>query len=440
MDTSNITENQSLLADSRQTHDSLSATSSGSTSRTSRRNHAFDNLRVFLTALVILHHTSIVYGGAGGWKIHSGCFPPESTILITFTAVDQTFFMALFFFLSGHFTRLQMVRRKWTRYTVLRSRLLRILLPAVLYTLLVPPTLYLMVWASGRGESDSVVTNVGSIYLSYWTHLRGINGPVWYLALVMVFDTIAVLLPRHSEYLPAQTIIQHKRFWTPIAWITVMLSSFAIRLVYPVGAIWTPLSLQLAYLPQYILAYSGGHLSVATGDIFILLPFQYSTRRPLRMLYRSITAVLLILGLTSIFEVEVLGFKFEELSKLSRGGWNFPALVYAVWNELGFALIGFSLVGAFIEYGNRQWTYGTLWLPRYSYGAYLLHPVTSVAIDLTVEALMGCPTGYKDSRHGFWPLFGPVLMTIVIGSMNIVTAWIAAWGFVSKIPLVQKII
>jgi acyltransferase-like protein len=439
MATSNITENQPLLRD-RQTNDSLPTTSSSSASRISRRNHAFDNLRVFLTALVILHHTAIVYGGAGGWNIRSGCFPPESAILITFTAVDQTFFMALFFFLSGHFTRLQIVSRKESRSTVLRSRLLRILLPAVVYTLLVPPTLYLMVWTSGREESESATTNAGSIYLSYWTHLRGINGPVWYLGLVMVFDTIAILLSRDSEYLPAEKIIQRKPFWTPIVWVTVMLSSFAIRLVYPVGAIWTLLSLQPAYLPQYIFAYYGGHLSAATSDIFILLPFQYNTRHSLRKLRLSIAALLLIIGLMTVFEVKVLGFDFEELSKVSRGGWNFPAMFYAVWNELGFALIGFSLVGVFIEHGNRQWTYGTLWLPRYSYGAYLLHPLTSVAIELAVEALMRCPSGYHDSRHDVWLLFGPVLMTIAVGSMNIVATWITAWGFVSTIPLVQKII
>src|ERR1700760_3125158 len=222
MATSGTTENQPLLADS-QANDSLPTASSSSTSKISKRNHAFDNLRSFLTALVILHHTAIVYGGAGGWNIRSRCFPPESTILVLFTAVDQTFFMALFFFLSGHFTQLQILKRKGAKSIVLRSRLLRVLLPAVIYTLLVPPTLYLMVWASGKGGSDSAVTNAWSIYLSYWTHLRGINGPVWYLGLVMVFDTIAILFSQDREYIPIEKIIQYKRFWTPVAWVTVML-------------------------------------------------------------------------------------------------------------------------------------------------------------------------------------------------------------------------
>jgi glucan biosynthesis protein C len=439
MDASDLTENQPLLVN-RLTNERLSTTSSSSITRISGRNHAFDNLRAFLTALVIFHHTAIVYGGAGDWNISSGCFPPESAILITFTAVDQTFFMALFFFMSGHFTRLQIVRRKGSKSTVLRSRLLRILLPAVIYTLLVPPTLYLMVWASGRVEPKSAFTNAGSIYISYWIHLRGINGPVWYLGLVMIFDIIAVLLSRSSDYYPVEKIIQYKCLWTLIAWVTVMLSSFAVRLVYPVGDIWPILSLQVAFLPQYILAYAGGHLSAATGNIFILLPFHYSTRRSLRTLDLSITALLITIGLATIFEVKVLGYKFGELSKVSRGGWNFPALFYAVWNELGFALVGFSLVRVFIEHANIEWTYKTLWLPRYSYGAYLLHPIISVAIELAVEDIMGCPSDYQGSRYGVWPMLGPILMTIIVGAMNIAATWIAAWGFVSTIPLVRKII
>ena len=34
------------------------------------RNAAIDHLRIVLTALVILHHTAIVYGGSGGlyWR------------------------------------------------------------------------------------------------------------------------------------------------------------------------------------------------------------------------------------------------------------------------------------------------------------------------------------------------------------------------------------
>ena len=173
--------------------DSLPPAPPGSVTQLSARNHGLDNLRTFLTALVILHHTAIVYGGSGEWKIRSRYFPAESIMLITFTAIDQTFFMALFFFRSGHFTRIQMSKNRATRPAVIRSRLLRILLPAVVYTMLVEPILDVVVWNWDKGASHGTFTDVWTIYFSYWTHVRGIRGPVWYLALVMIFDMIAVL-------------------------------------------------------------------------------------------------------------------------------------------------------------------------------------------------------------------------------------------------------
>jgi glucans biosynthesis protein C len=186
------------------------------------RKHGYDNLRTFLTALVILHHTAIVYGGDGkGWEVRSQCFPPESAILITFNAINQSFFMALFFFMSGHFTQIQISKRNPMKSTVTFTRFLRILLPAVIYTFLIPPTLIAMAWASGRGGTYGASANLWSIYYSYWTHVRGVTGPVWYLALVMTFDTITILFPwgdnNHRQQKLKNAIVREKRIWVPIA-------------------------------------------------------------------------------------------------------------------------------------------------------------------------------------------------------------------------------
>ena len=444
MATPRINETRPLVAD-RHGRDNLPPASPSPATQLSARNHGLDNLRAFLTTLVILHHTAIVYGGAGGWKLRSRCFPPESVMLITFNAIDQTFFMALFFFMSGHFTRIQMSKKRALRSAVIRSRLLRILLPAMVYTMLVEPTLNIMVWAWDKGASDGAFADVWSIYLSYWTHVRGIRGPVWYLALVMIFDMIAVLFLWSGED-PSQEVwrnilSQGKPFWAPVAWVMTILSSFAVRLVYPVGKVWAPLSLQLAYLPQYVLAYFGGHFSAVSDDLFVLIPFQYDTRNALRKLFLSLMLSLLSLGLLTVMEEKMMGIDVERVIQLTRGGLNIPALVYAAWNEMGFALIGFALVAAFLQYGDFPWTCGNLWLPRYSYGAFLLHPPVSLGIELALESFMGCQAGDRRShRHGFWPLFGPMLMTLVVGLVNILASWTAAWSLLSTVPLVSRII
>jgi hypothetical protein len=93
MATPSINEAQPLIAD-RHVRDNLPPASLSPATQLSTRKHGLDNLRTFLTALVILHHTAIVYGGSGEWPVRSRCFPPESLTLITFNAIDQTFFMA----------------------------------------------------------------------------------------------------------------------------------------------------------------------------------------------------------------------------------------------------------------------------------------------------------------------------------------------------------
>ena len=350
---------------------------------TTTRYHALDNLRTFFTALVILHHTAIVYGGAGNWWLRSQCVPPESMTLVTFNAVDQTFFMALFFFLSGYFTRRQMGMRGKGNWTLIRTRLLRILLPAIVYTLLVEPSLAVMMWVWGRGATGHPPATVASICVSYWSRLNGIKGPVWYLALVMVFDTFAVLLPSPMSAGWSQDEQQHlyhriRRIWSPLAWLTTILSSFAIRLIYPVSRIWPPLNLQPGYLPQYILAYSAGHISFIFDDLFTLSPFirhpakhtshssPYTTTTPTSptpstrgfhcKVLRSLSILLLTLSLTTLLQCYFLHLTIPQISSLSRGGLNIPALVYAVWNELGFMLLGFSILALFTARYDQPWT------------------------------------------------------------------------------------
>jgi len=61
-----------------------------------------DNLRTFLTGLVICHHSAVAMGGAGGWYYVVPPPPgsPAPTVLTLFTAINQSFFMSLFFAIS----------------------------------------------------------------------------------------------------------------------------------------------------------------------------------------------------------------------------------------------------------------------------------------------------------------------------------------------------
>ena len=49
-----------------------------------KRMFYLDNVRIYLTILVILHHATLAYGGSGGWAIHDEITDEISPILFTF--------------------------------------------------------------------------------------------------------------------------------------------------------------------------------------------------------------------------------------------------------------------------------------------------------------------------------------------------------------------
>lgn len=106
---------------------------------TTGRTFFIDRLRVVLTALVILHHTAITYGGSGGWfyrEVLDGG-TPTSLLLTVFCAVSQSFFMGMFFLLVGYFTPASLARKGARQF--LRERLLRPGVPLLVFGFVLGP-------------------------------------------------------------------------------------------------------------------------------------------------------------------------------------------------------------------------------------------------------------------------------------------------------------
>ena len=101
-----------------------------------RRLFHLDNLRVYLTILVILHHTAIAYGAAGDWAIVDPAVDDISPIFLTFfTAVNQSYFMSAFFLLAGYFAPRSFDRKGAGSF--IKDRLIRLGVPLLLFTIIV---------------------------------------------------------------------------------------------------------------------------------------------------------------------------------------------------------------------------------------------------------------------------------------------------------------
>jgi glucan biosynthesis protein C len=99
---------------------------------TSNRMVFFDNLRVVLIAMVIVHHVGQAYGPTGGWWPVQE--PTRAAVLGPFFMVNRSFGMSLFFMIAGYFAALS-CERSGPRVLV-RSRLQRLGIPLLGFTLL----------------------------------------------------------------------------------------------------------------------------------------------------------------------------------------------------------------------------------------------------------------------------------------------------------------
>ncbi len=148
----------------------------------SARNAALDRTRTALTILVVIHHAVIPY-------TYYGHADPDTWLGFDgIVLATDSFFMALFFFLSGLFVWPSLQRR--TPAEFLRERLLRLGLPFAVAALVLMPLAYYAMEVGKPGASLS----------AYWWKIVTVgpwpSGPVWFVWVLFVFDLLAALLYR----------------------------------------------------------------------------------------------------------------------------------------------------------------------------------------------------------------------------------------------------
>ena len=145
------------------------------------RNAALDRARTFLTLVVLFHHSVIPYTYFG----HT-----DPKFWIGFDAVvlaTDSFFMAMFFFLSGLFVWPGLVRKG--PFSYLRDRLLRLGLPFVICALTVIPIAYYAIELRQTPDVSFADFWWKTVTVGPWP-----SGPLWFLWVLFAFDLVASLL------------------------------------------------------------------------------------------------------------------------------------------------------------------------------------------------------------------------------------------------------
>jgi surface polysaccharide O-acyltransferase-like enzyme len=186
------------------------------TPKASSRNAALDHARSFLTLVVVLHHSVIPY-------THYGHTDAKSWIGFDFvvTATDS-FFMAMFFFLSGLFVWPSLSHKSLAVH--LRDRLLRLALPFAIAAVTVIPIAYYAL----ELRHDPNLT-----FAAFWWKMVTVgpwpSGPLWFVWVLLVFDLVASLLYQLSPHLldPINRLSQES-FNRPAKFFLLLLAVTAI--------------------------------------------------------------------------------------------------------------------------------------------------------------------------------------------------------------------
>ena len=228
------------------------------------RNLSLDRTRTFLTLVVLLHHAVIPY-------TYFGHTDPASWIGFDIVVLaTDSFFMAMFFFLSGLFTWPGIARK--APQVFLRDRLLRLGLPFAVAAFTIIPLAYYAIALRENPELTFAAFWSKTITVGPWP-----SGPIWFVWVLLAFDLSASLLYRVSAHLvdPGNRVSlrgfkQPVAFWLMLAVVTVI--AYVPALVYFGANRWLefgPFSVQasriLLYFAYFFIGVSVGAANFDRG-------------------------------------------------------------------------------------------------------------------------------------------------------------------------------
>lgn len=331
---------------------------------TRSRLHHIDNLRIALTALVVVHHAAITYSHIPLWYYTEPATDPSATLLDILLVLDQSFFMGAFFLIAGLFVPGSYDRKGAGRF--LRDRLVRLGVPLLVFAVVLRPLVSVGIYPLWR---DEVVQQGGEpsywlFYLETWS-----PGPMWFVEVLLVLSAVYVVWRRLAARpapepapLGAAAIIG---FAAGLAVVT-----YLWRIVVPVGTNVPVLGLPTpAYLPQYAALFTVGLLAARRGWLEGL------SRRAGRFGFTAAAVGAVVL-------LPVLGSSGDAF--LGHGTWQ-SFVVATCESALAVGMILGLLVvfrGRFDEQGPRR-----RFLSDHAYTVYLTHPVVLVALGYALSGV-----------------------------------------------------
>ncbi|MFX0027333.1 MAG: acyltransferase [Candidatus Hermodarchaeota archaeon] len=339
------------------------------------RMYYIDNLRILLTVLVIMLHTMITYGALGGWYYKDPNTNEFTSILLTvFAALNQGFFMGLFFLLSSYFLPGSYNRKGPRKF--LKDRFIRLGIPILIYVAIVDPLIIYLL--SNTPETFSV------FYLSYFQSWEGIerfingNGPLWFTVTLLIFALFYCFWRQMFKKNTKKETVRPTPRNSQIIFIIIIMNflTFIVRLWFPLNGGDVILNIQVANIVQYIIMLILGVVGYER-DWFNRMP-------------DSQGKLWLTIALLSIVYAIALGFvsgAFEGEPDKLLGDLNWESFAYANWESIyGVGMI-IGLITLFRKKFNTQGKV-TKTISKNTYTIYLIHSVVLVSVSVLFTGIV----------------------------------------------------
>ncbi len=338
-----------------------------------------DNIRVYLTILVLLHHLMITYAGTGSWYYNEGRQDLPTTLFGSwFCSIDQAYFMGLFLLISAYFVPGSYDRKGAPQF--FKDRLIRLGIPLAVFSWVINP---LFIYIGLVISQDWTVP--------FWSYFPGEYfktqpligaGPLWFVEVLLIFSLVYVVWRLISPSRPTDPLPE-SRFPTnrAIAVFAVLLglAGFVVRIVFVMDQyFFKPLNLQFPFFAQYIALFVLGLIAFRRNWL-LGLP-DAAGRFWLRI------AIVLILAWAPM--MVFLGAL--EDTNLFKGGWHWQSLVFSQWEAFFCMSMCIAVTYLFRRFLNRQGRLSQFLVPN-AYTAYIIHAPIITTLAFAVRDVDAYP-------------------------------------------------
>ena len=373
--------------------------------KTGSRLSYLDNLRIYLTVLVIIHHSSIAFSGGGGgaWPVEDpSVYAITAIFLIFFTVVNQSYFMSAFFLLAGYFTPRSLEKKGPASYLI--DRLIRLGIPLLVYTTLII-------------NINQFLVQVVWLDMPFTWRLEYAPGHLWFLQALLLFAVIYVIYRRFSD-----RDLSHKRFQIfpdrfptnramILAIAVLAILTFAVRIFVPIGE-WIG-GFQLAHFVHYTFCFFIGILAYR-GDWFSRL------KKSQAWLWGIVSLVTLAM----FFPLAILAGALEGDEQLAKflGGVYWQSLAFSIWESVMLIAVLTFLLYFFREHVSQAGPLART-LAASVYTVYIIHQTIVIAVDIW-----------------FIPMSIPTILKFIFVSIISVPLCFGLGILIRKIPYAQRVL